>query len=195
MRGRKPRTQEGPRCPTAYGLGDAPRVKVREQVYRRERKRLKSREGRRDVPLSASMAARLLAHRRDTYGGPAAPVFPTTTGSPLDPHNVRRTVLRPAAIALGYYEEADGRERTTLGFHAFRHTCASMLFAEGRNVKQVQEWLGHATATITLETYVHLMDEGVGEPLEIGPRGNKKATERPKTAANGKPAKVAKTVS
>ncbi len=42
-----------------------------------------------------------------------------------------------------------------------------MLFAEGRNVKQVQEWLGHADPSITLETYVHLMDEGVGEPLEL----------------------------
>jgi integrase len=43
-----------------------------------------------------------------------------------------------------------------------------MLFAEGRNVKQVQRWLGHAKASITLDTYLHLLDEGVGEPLEIG---------------------------
>ena len=91
------------------------------------------------------------------------------------PHSVNpesRSGLSPAAIALGYYElveRKDGkpRERTTLGFHAFRHACASMLFAKGRNVKQVQEWLGHANPSITLETYVHLMDEGVGEPLEL----------------------------
>jgi integrase len=31
----------------------------------------------------------------------------------------------------------------------------------------VQAWLGHATPTITLETYVHLLDEGVGEPLDL----------------------------
>jgi integrase len=60
--------------------------------------------------------------------------------------------------------------RTTLGFHAFRHTCASPLFAEGRNVKQAETWLGHATPTITLETYVHLLDEGVGEALELDAR-------------------------
>jgi integrase len=30
-----------------------------------------------------------------------------------------------------------------IGFHAFRHTCASLLFARGRNAKQVQRWLGH----------------------------------------------------
>ena len=65
-----------------------------------------------------------------------------------------RSGLSPAAIALGYYElveRKDGkpRERTTLGFHAFRHACASMLFAKGRNVKQVQEWLGHANIATT----------------------------------------------
>lgn len=155
-------------------LGDRPKVKVREQVYRGKRKPLKSKDGKRDIPLSGSMAAKLLAHRRDSYVSPKAPVFATTTGTELDPHNIRRTILRPVALGLGYYEEVVGkdgkpRQRTTLGFHALRHTCASLLFAEGRNVKQVQAWLGHATPTITLETYVHLLDEGVGEPLEIAP--------------------------
>jgi integrase len=42
-----------------------------------------------------------------------------------------------------------------------------MLFAQGRNVKMVQEWLGHATPTITLDVYVQLLDEGVGEALEL----------------------------
>jgi integrase len=167
-------------------LGDRPKVKVREQVYRGKRKRLKSKDGKRDIPLSGSLAEKLLAHRRDTYASPKAPVFATTTGSELDPHNVRRTVLRPVAISLGYYELVDGkdgrqRERTTLGFHAFRHTCASMLFAEGRNVKQVQRWLGHAKASITLDTYLHLLDEGVGEPLEVDAGGNRKATRGPET--------------
>jgi hypothetical protein len=30
-------------------------------------------------------------------------------------------------------------------------------------VKQVQEWLGHADPGFTLRTYVHLMDEGLGD--------------------------------
>ena len=37
-----------------------------------------------------------------------------------------------------------------------------MLFAAGKNIKQVQEWLGHHSATFTLATYVHLMDDGLG---------------------------------
>jgi integrase len=49
-------------------------------------------------------------------------------------------------------------------FHTFRHICASLLFEEGRNIKQVQGWLGHADSGLTLRTYVHLMDTGVGDP-------------------------------
>ena len=49
-----------------------------------------------------------------------------------------------------------------VSFHTFRHTCAPLLFAGGKDVKQVQEWLGHADPGFTLRTYVHLMDEGLG---------------------------------
>ena len=55
-----------------------------------------------------------------------------------------------------------------IGFHTFRHTCASLLFAEGRNAVQVQRWLGHHSPAFTLERYVHLLDDGVGAPLAIG---------------------------
>jgi integrase len=51
------------------------------------------------------------------------------------------------------------------GFHTFRHTVASRLFEEGRNVVQVQRWLGHHSASFTLDTYVHLLDNDLGEPL------------------------------
>ena len=53
--------------------------------------------------------------------------------------------------------------RSTVTFHTFRHTCASLLFDDGRNIKQVQVWLGHADPGFTLRTYVHLMDAGIGD--------------------------------
>ena len=46
-------------------------------------------------------------------------------------------------------------------------TCASMLFAEGRNAVQVQRWLGHHSPAFTLSTYVHLLDGDLGEPLSL----------------------------
>jgi hypothetical protein len=50
------------------------------------------------------------------------------------------------------------------GFHAFRHTCATILFRQGWNAVQVQRWLGHHKPSFTLDTYVHLLDEDVPEP-------------------------------
>jgi integrase len=47
-------------------------------------------------------------------------------------------------------------------FHTFRHTCASMLFHSGRNIRQVSDWLGHHDPAFTMRTYVGLLDEGVG---------------------------------
>jgi integrase len=154
--------------------GEHPRVKVREQLYKGRRKKLKSKSGKRNVPLSPGMIARLLARRRDHYGGPTGPVFASATGTPLTPSNVYSRILAPAAIAVGLYVEVRGqskddeaepklRKRSTVSFHTFRHTCASLLFDAGRNIKQIQEWLGHADPGFTLRTYVHLMDEGVGD--------------------------------
>ena len=53
------------------------------------------------------------------------------------------------------------------GFHTLRHTCASRLFAEGRNAVQVQRWLGHSDPGFTLRTYVHLLNDDLGEPLDL----------------------------
>ena len=40
-----------------------------------------------------------------------------------------------------------------------------VVFAQGRNVVQVQRWLGHHSPSFTLDTYVHLLDGDLGEPL------------------------------
>ena len=81
-------------------------------------------------------------------------LFSTPTGERLRRENVYRRVLAPAAEVAGVEWAA---------FHTFRHTCASLLFAASRNIKQVQAWLGHHSAAFTLATYVHLMDDGAGD--------------------------------
>lgn len=147
-------------------LGEHPTVRVREQLYKGKRKRLKSKDGRRDVPLAPGMAQQLLALRRDEYRGPESPVFASKAGTPLRPENVYRRALAPAAIRAGFKVEVEvkgeKKVRSAVSFHTFRHTCASLLFEAGRNVKQVQAWLGHADPGFTLKTYIHLMDSGVG---------------------------------
>ena len=130
-------------------FGERPRLRVRRQLYRGTAKRLKSRSSRRDLPLAPGMARRLWPRQ----GRPSEPLFATAAGTPLSDGNLRRRVLAPAAKRAGV---------PWAGFHTFRHTCASLLFEGGKDIKQVSEWLGHADPAFTLRTYVHLMDDGLG---------------------------------
>ena len=52
-------------------------------------------------------------------------------------------------------------------FHDLRHTCATLLLKHGENVHVVAKQLGHASPTITLTTYAHLMpaDEDVARAV------------------------------
>lgn len=43
--------------------------------------------------------------------------------------------------------------------HDLRHTAASLAVSAGANVKEVQKMLGHASATMTLDTYADLFDD------------------------------------
>jgi integrase len=137
--------------------GERPHVKVRQRVRRRRGEGLvigplKSRYSKRDVPIPRGLADRLSAHGASQ----GELVFRSAAGSVLDPDNLATRVLAPACQAAGV---------EWAGFHTFRHTVASRLFAEGRNVVQVQRWLGHHSASFTLDTYVHLLDNDLGEPL------------------------------
>jgi integrase len=50
----------------------------------------------------------------------------------------------------------------TTRFHDLRHTCATLLLSQGVHPKFVQELLGHATISITLDTYSHVLP-GMGD--------------------------------
>jgi integrase len=56
--------------------------------------------------------------------------------------------------AFPKFMEENGFRR--LRFHDLRHSCASLLLANGVPLKQIQEWLGHSTFAITADTYAHL---------------------------------------
>jgi integrase len=132
--------------------GDRPHIRVRQRYRDGQRGALKSGHARRAVPLAADLVDQLRALDR----GPDEIVFQTTVGTRLSRDNVRNRIIKPAA------EEAGA---PWAGWHTFRHTAASRLFAEGRNVKQVQKWFGHHAPSFTLDTYVHLLDDDLGEPL------------------------------
>lgn len=63
-----------------------------------------------------------------------------------------------AAGGRGGYELSGTRTSSdVIRFHDLQHTSATLLLLAGENAKMVSERLGHATITITLDTYSHLL--------------------------------------
>jgi len=160
----------------------AKRLRVRRQFYEGVIAPPKSKYGKRDIPLSTAMT-QLLWPR---HGEPDALVFTGPRGNRVDHAWLWRQQLEPARDAAGV---------PWATFHTFRHTCASVLFAEGRNPKQVQLWLGHSDPGFTLRVYVHLIDDGLGDAdfLDDAKWATPWATRATDEQANVDPAKARKT--
>ena len=126
------------------------RIHVRRRLYRGSIGPPKSKYGRRAIPISRRLARALSARWNETIPTPEEPMFPTEVRTMLDASNVMGRVLKPAARRAGV---------PWVGFHTFRHTCATILFRRGLNAKQVQVWLGHHSPAFTLATYVHLLPD------------------------------------
>lgn len=73
-------------------------------------------------------------------------VFTTTIGTVVEPSNLRRSFNR--AIKLTGLRQ--------IRFHDLRHTCASLLLAQGVPMRVVMEILGHSTMSITSDLYTHV---------------------------------------
>lgn len=68
----------------------------------------------------------------------------------------------------------------TLRFHELRHTQATQLLANGVDVKTVQERLGHASASITLDWYAHALPENDQRAADLVGELFATAPEKPK---------------
>ena len=77
-------------------------------------------------------------------------IFCQPDGSPLDPNELRRTVLYPAMDRAGIE-----RQSRTHGFHIFRHSAGSIIHKQTGSMKLAQVQLGHATMAMTSDVYVH----------------------------------------
>ncbi len=65
------------------------------------------------------------------------------------PSNLRRRHFKPILNKAGLPDN--------IRLYDLRHTCATLLLAEGENPKVVSERLGHATIVLTLDTYSHVL--------------------------------------
>ena len=87
-------------------------------------------------------------------------IFATEVGTPVNPTNLRNRSFAPLLARAGLRR---------VRFHDLRHTCATLLLGRNVNPKIVSEMLGHASVSITLDTYSHVlpdMQHGAARALE-----------------------------
>ena len=86
--------------------------------------------------------------------------------------NLQRSVILPSEKAFSYKMRLEAMRPNYLTeyfpkyiakhgmpkmrFHDLRHSCASLLLANGVPLKQIQEWLGHSDFSTTANIYAHL---------------------------------------
>jgi integrase len=108
----------------------------------------KTPSGERTIPLSPQTARRLTKRRADArFAGGDEPLFPSSVGTPLDPHNYRRQVFHPAAKRAGVPWATP---------HMLRHGLATLMAERGYSPARIAAQLGHADGgVLALRTYVH----------------------------------------
>jgi integrase len=76
-------------------------------------------------------------------------VFPSYKGTAMNAKNLTSRYFKPLLAKIGLPH--------SVRLHDLRHTCATLLLSRGVHPKFVQELLGHATISITLDTYSHVL--------------------------------------
>ena len=124
----------------------------------------KTKSGRRKVPLLENMVPVLHAHkkRQDVEKAEAGSawnkqnlVFCSTVG----------TIIEPRRVCTTMNKITDAAELPRFTFHALRHTFATRMLEAGVPAKVVQEILGHADVTLTLNRYSHVLDSTTHEQM------------------------------
>lgn len=108
---------------------------------------------RRNVPIPDSILLELKKHREkqsdEGLENPHNLVIISEVGTPFEPMNMIR-ILHRIIRECGMPH---------LNVHALRHTFATRLLEENERPKVVQEMLGHANISMTMDTYSHVMPE------------------------------------
>lgn len=116
----------------------------------------KSHAGTRRVPVTQELRGYLTSHQL-LIGRNTGLVFGRTATRPFDDRALKLRAERAWHAA--------GLRPITL--HEARHTYASLLIAAGVNTKAISTYLGHASVTITLDRYGHLMPGNEAEAADM----------------------------
>jgi len=119
----------------------------------------------RSIRLPRSLAEELGLYLADRPNGRDDLVFTAPRGGPLRESKFVPDRFKPAigaaneAIAQLAQDDRPDPLPGELRLYDLRHTAASLMIRQGASIKAVQKQLGHATASITLDTYGHLFPD------------------------------------
>lgn len=65
-------------------------------------------------------------------------------------------LIKPHYVTTSFRKLLDANGLRTIRFHDLRHSCASLMLANGVPMKQIQDWLGHSDFSTTANIYAHL---------------------------------------
>jgi len=137
-------------------------LKVNRSVYEGVVSPPKTSAGRRTIRLSQPAVDALERHRIDAAKLRMPKwVFSNAKGTSIYHQNLRNRSWKPLIQRANLPH--------SVRFHDLRHTCATLLLGRGVPVKVVSEMLGHASVTITLDTYSHVlpnMQEAAARAME-----------------------------
>jgi integrase len=118
----------------------------------------KTKKGRRTISLSAATVADLRAHWRAQQEQRLA----LGIGKSPDESSVLATFdggqQSPNAVTCAWDKAMAKIGMPEITLHSLRHTHASVLIASGMDILTISRRLGHASPTITLQVYGHLID-------------------------------------
>jgi integrase len=124
-------------------------INVSRSIYGQVVGHCKTEASQKAVPLPHHVAVELsLWKEHNRYQEPEDWVFasPHRKGElPYWPAILLRRMIRPAAARAGITK--------WIGWHTFRHSYATLLIANGENIKVVQELMRHGSARITVDIY------------------------------------------
>ena len=76
-------------------------------------------------------------------------------------------ILKPQTVTEHFQVILERNGLKKIRFHDLRHSCASLMLANGVSMKEIQEWLGHSTISTTANIYTHVDAESKRESARI----------------------------
>lgn len=130
-------------------------IRLRRGVVNQEISDLKTIGSRRPLPIPPVLADALRERKRQTsFNQPENWVFTSSRSEgtrPYWPNTLLKRHVKPATLRLGISK--------TVGWHTFRRSFATLLYANEKDVKLTQELMRHSTPVVTMGIYAQAISE------------------------------------